>query len=132
MGSKPCGFRIPDSGALIPERVATAADQPLDPPRTVPAAAASAKRGIRLALEWVLPPDWGDWAMAEFPHWGPDIVRQLADGFRDHWVAKPGADATKLDWLATWRNWCRSDIAQRQHPKPKGEVLRPDFLRELR
>lgn len=27
--------------------------------------------------------------------------------FRDYWTAKSGASATKKDWLATWRTWCR-------------------------
>lgn len=27
--------------------------------------------------------------------------------FRDYWIAKTGAGATKKDWLATWRTWCR-------------------------
>jgi hypothetical protein len=59
---------------------------------------------------------WGEWAMAEFPHWTADAVRMEADKFADHWRAKAGKDARKADWLATWRNWCRSDIAQRAHP----------------
>jgi len=25
----------------------------------------------------------------------------------DYWRAKPGPDARKLDWQATWRNWMR-------------------------
>jgi hypothetical protein len=29
------------------------------------------------------------------------------DAFRDYWTAKPGRDACKLDWDATWRNWVR-------------------------
>ncbi len=28
--------------------------------------------------------------------------------FVDHWHAKSGRDATKLDWQATWRNWVRN------------------------
>lgn len=27
--------------------------------------------------------------------------------FRDYWIAKSGQDATKTNWLATWRNWLR-------------------------
>lgn len=56
--------------------------------------------------------------MTEFPQWTPDKVRLEGSKFGDHWIAKPGADAAKLDWLATWRNWCRSDIAHRDDPKP--------------
>lgn len=28
--------------------------------------------------------------------------------FIDYWKAKSGQTACKLDWLATWRNWCRN------------------------
>jgi hypothetical protein len=34
----------------------------------------------------------------------PAAVR---DQFVDYWIARPGAGGTKLDWPATWRNWCR-------------------------
>lgn len=44
-------------------------------------------------------------------------MRLEGEKFRDHWVAKTGKDATKTDWLATWRNWCRSPIAHRDDPK---------------
>ncbi len=77
------------------------------------------KRGKRLPADWALPAPWGNWALAEFPHWTPEIVRRLAQQFRDHWTAKTGKGATKLDWPATWRNWCSGDIAQRQFPPPK-------------
>jgi len=81
------------------------------------AGASAATRGARLRADWALPKAWGDWALTEHPHWTADTVRSIAEGFRDHWVAKAGADARRVDWLATWRNWCRSDITQRQHPK---------------
>jgi len=38
-----------------------------------------------------------------------------ADSFRDYWTAKAGKDACKLDWKATWRNWCRN--SKRATPK---------------
>lgn len=34
------------------------------------------------------------------------------DKFCDYWWAKAGRDATKLDWVATWRNWCRNASAR--------------------
>lgn len=34
-------------------------------------------------------------------------VDALAMAFVDHWTAKPGQAAVKLDWDATWRNWVR-------------------------
>jgi len=80
------------------------------------AARASQPKAHPLPADWQLPRMWGDWAMAEFPHWTADAVRMEADKFADHWRAKSGKDSRKADWLATWRNWCRSDIAQRAHP----------------
>jgi hypothetical protein len=77
-------------------------------------------RGKRLRPDWVLPKPWGEWAIAEYPQWTPDKVRREAAAFRDHWVAKPGKEAAKLDWLATWRNWCRDGLAHRDDPKPNG------------
>jgi len=83
---------------------------------TVAAKAPSTKRGKRLQDDWKLPKHWGEWALIEFQHWTADIVRLESDKFADHWRSKTGKDAAKLDWEATWRNWCRSDIAQRSHP----------------
>jgi hypothetical protein len=37
----------------------------------------------------------------------------VADRFRDFWHAKPGQGGVKLDWTATWRNWCREDARRR-------------------
>ena len=40
----------------------------------------------------------------------PAQVAIEADKFGDYWRAKSGKDATKLDWSATWRNWCRKAL----------------------
>ncbi|WP_426106414.1 helix-turn-helix domain-containing protein [Massilia sp. TSP1-1-2] len=64
-------------------------------------------RGTRLQEEWALPKAWGVWAM-EKRQWTEEFVRETADAFRDHWIAKPGTGGVKLDWLATWRNWVRN------------------------
>lgn len=70
-------------------------------------AKASAQRGARLSKEWRLPKPWGEWAVSEL-RWPESAVRAEADKFRDYWTAKSGKDATKVDWEATWRNWCRN------------------------
>lgn len=31
-----------------------------------------------------------------------------ASKFRDYWRSQPGSKGVKLDWPATWRNWCRN------------------------
>lgn len=87
-------------------------------------------KATRLKAEWTLPPPWRDWASAEYPHWTPATIEAIAAGFRDHWIAKPGKDGTKLDWEATWRNWCRSDITQRAYPPPRQQAAAqtPEFI----
>lgn len=52
--------------------------------------------------------------------------------FRDYWRAKSGADARKLDWDATWRNWCRNE-ADRLPPHARTMQLsrRPKTADEL-
>jgi hypothetical protein len=80
----------------------------------------AADKGSRLSKDWVLPQSWGLWALEKFPHWTPDQIRSIAESFRDHFSALPvGRDALKSDWLATWRNWCKSGITQRDYPPPK-------------
>lgn len=87
-------------------------------------------RATRLKAEWSLPPTWRDWAALEYQHWTPAILDRIAADFRDHWIAKPGKDGTKLDWEATWRKWCRSDITQRAFP-PQQQLTAapsPEFI----
>lgn len=88
-------------------------------------AAPRQKRGARLPDDWRLPKAWGEWAMQEYPHWTADIVRLEGEKFADHWRSKAGKDGAKLDWLGTWRNWCRSDIAQRTHAPQRARPVKP-------
>lgn len=41
-------------------------------------------------------------------------ITRIADSFRDYWLSKPGAQARKLDWSATWRNWVRREADNRE------------------
>lgn len=86
---------------------------PPAPPPPPPAADAPDKRGTRLPKDWLLPKSWGEWAIEKYPHWTPEKVRDEAAQFRNHWTSKTGKDATKLDWYATWQNWCMSPMAHR-------------------
>lgn len=65
------------------------------------------KRGTRLPADWSLPDDWREWSASNTQLTGQQIAIE-AEKFRDYWTAQPGAKATKTDWQATWRNWCRS------------------------
>lgn len=75
-----------------------------------PRGAPSTPRGTRLPEGWQLPEDWREWCAKHRPDLDPQAT---AEAFSDYWHAKPGKDASKLDWFATWRNWCRN---QRQRP----------------
>jgi uncharacterized protein YdaU (DUF1376 family) len=63
------------------------------------------ERGTRLAADWQ--PSSEDCAFAAV-ECGLDS-RRVGDSFRDYWIARPGAGGIKLDWSATFRNWCRKE-----------------------
>jgi uncharacterized protein YdaU (DUF1376 family) len=67
-----------------------------------------AQRGSRLPQDWVLTKSLGEWAQTE----RPDLnIRQVAEQFKDYWIAQAGQKGVKLDWAATWRNWVRNSKA---------------------
>jgi hypothetical protein len=68
----------------------------------------SRARGTRLPQEWFLTKVWAEEARVIQPSWTDDHIRFEADKFKDHWVAVSGQKGVKVDWLATWRNWCRN------------------------
>lgn len=71
------------------------------------------KRGSRLPQDWVLTKSLGEWAQTE----RPDLnIRQIAEQFKDYWIAQPGQKGVKLDWAATWRNWVRNSKAAKPNP----------------
>lgn len=71
-------------------------------------------RGERLPDGWTLPDDWLAWAKGEGLN--ESTIRGEADRFRDYWRGVAGQKGRKLDWLATWRNWCRT-VKDRQKPR---------------
>ena len=64
-------------------------------------------RATRLQHDFTVPSEWLDWADTE-RGWSRGDTKIEAASFVDHWSAKSGKDATKLDWFATWRNWIRN------------------------
>lgn len=69
-------------------------------------------RATRMPADMEMPDEWGEWCEQN----RPDLVpREVFEKFKDHWIAKPGKAGTKLDWLATWRNWVREERQQQIH-----------------
>lgn len=68
----------------------------------------SSSKGTRLPQDAILTATWGNLALEIRPDWANDDVRIEYEAFKDYWIAKAGKDGVKLDWLATWRNWCRN------------------------
>lgn len=83
-------------------------------PQTPKADAPSAKRGQRLAPDWEPSDADVEFAVGRRVNW-----REELETFRDFWLSKSGADACKLDWSATWRNWIRRS---RQNIKPAAQA----------
>jgi uncharacterized protein YdaU (DUF1376 family) len=68
-------------------------------------------RGSRLPADW--DPGQPGFAFATTLGLANGVVTAELDKFRDHWAAKTGKDATKADWQAAWRNWCRRSVEMR-------------------
>jgi uncharacterized protein YdaU (DUF1376 family) len=65
------------------------------------------KRGTRLPKSWN--PSAANLAEARAMGMPPPAIGRIADSFRDYWISRPGREGLKLDWDATWRNWCRKE-----------------------
>jgi hypothetical protein len=91
----------PQPTTLVPSRSA-------DPP------ASGRKRATRIADDFTVTAEMVEWAREHTP--GVDGRYETAK-FIDYWRAKSGKDATKLDWIGTWRNWMRK-ASERAGPSP--------------
>jgi len=85
--------------------------------------AARSPKGSRLPLDWSLPEEYREWSMANLG-WSADQAKEIAERFADYWHAVTGKNATKADWFATWRNWCRRE-------KPSGGKPTSNMTRSL-
>lgn len=86
------------------------------------------RRGTRLPDGWS--PTDADIEKAKAKGFSDQQIETLTEEFSNYWKAKAGKDAIKLDWSATWRNWCINDIkhngppAERTHSgSPRGNSL---------
>jgi uncharacterized protein YifE (UPF0438 family) len=92
------------------------------------------KKGRRLPEGWRPSPGVYDFGR-DLGLSGETIGRELG-AFQDYWLAKPGANGTKLDWDATFRNWLRKS-AERIRPVDSGYKSprtrqQEEFLAKLR
>lgn len=82
----------------------------------------AARRGTRIPEPFMLTSDMKQWAAREAI--GVDIEASTRR-FVDYWRAESGAKATKIDWVATWRNWLRRDAESKprsSRPSPSDRI----------
>lgn len=80
----------------------------------------SRKRASRIPENFTVDSSMRSWAAQKTP----DVDLELStEKFINYWTAASGAKATKLDWVATWRNWMLSD----QERAPKKPVTQSDW-----
>jgi len=97
----------------------------------------AANRGSRLPPDWR--PSQADTDFAASQGLTHGETTHEAARFRDFWTAQPGAKGCKLDWPATWRNWCRTagqqaaDRRRREARQPvaSGNARRPLSIVEV-
>lgn len=84
-------------------------------------------RAARLPDDWQLTDEYVNAVIQINPALMPRI-QQIAAGFRDYWIAKSGKDATKNDWLATWRNWIRRESENaKNRPTSPGGIAKQNY-----
>ena len=100
-----------------------------DSTTAVAAAPTPKRRGTRLPTEWAPARSEANIA-AEKGHTPEYLTGQLLQ-FRDYWTAKAGANGTKLDWDATWRNWIRRSSefrpARQTRSRTTGDLSQADW-----
>jgi hypothetical protein len=97
-----------------------------------PAAAPETKREKSKAHR--LPDDWQPDRDAAVKAGLPaGRIDRTAEKFRDYWLAQGGEKGRKVDWLATWRNWCRNEAdrlpASERASVPAAPVGDPQHIR---
>lgn len=98
----------------LPTSVGAAADDALEQPPT--SHRRSQKRATRIPDDFDVTPEMVAWARERTPEVDG---RRETEKFVNYWQAKSGKDATKHDWVATWRNWMLSAqerLPSRQRP----------------
>ena len=73
---------------------------------TTPKGVVPRKRGTRITEDFEVTPEMVSWAAKE-----ASLVdgKRATEKFINHFMAKSGRDATKVDWVRTWKNWLLND-----------------------
>lgn len=89
---------------------------------------AARNRATRIPDEFIVTAEMREWARTEVP--GLDLARSTRM-FVDYWRAVSGRTATKIDWVATWRNWLRKDFEEHGAAVPVATRDRYEGVRRL-
>lgn len=84
-----------------------------------PQAASPKVKATRLPSDWKPTQEHWDAAILINSDLGPRL-KLIAETFRDYWIAKSGQSATKMDWMATWKNWIRREVQNAGYQQPNG------------
>jgi hypothetical protein len=105
-------------------------DTDTDLDTTPPKGGEARKRATRIATDFEVTDPMRQWASQKMP--GIDLAIET-EKFINFWTAKSGKDATKLDWVATWRNWilnARPPQGQRMDHSARGLAKGMAMLQE--
>ncbi len=110
-GTEPEFFKSPS----LPSPSLSSGYVPAESTETLPRKTSrGAPRGTRLPDDFAVTAAMVEWARQHAPHVDGRIETEQ---FCDYWRSKAGRDATKLDWIATWRAWMRK--AEQQAGRPR-------------
>lgn len=110
----------PPTGGLALDESTTARGG--GPVGTAARSTAGGARGTRIAEDFQPRPEDVEWFRENCPALA-GRGKELTDEFRDYWLAKAGAAATKVDWFRTWRNRMR-DRQEREQNRQQDRATR--------
>lgn len=110
------GVTTPDVTESQPRDSGTPDPTRPDPTNTEAKASVPRKRGTRIPDDFHVTPAMVTYAREKCPNVDGALETEK---FINYWRAKSGKDATKLDWVATWKNW----MLRAQESAPAGQPV---------
>jgi hypothetical protein len=114
-GDEPVSDGVSNALLTGDSRVSNGAPTRPDPTRPDQSTPKGVGRASRIPEPFRVTAEMREWARREVPLVEVDKATRT---FVDYWRAKSGKDATKVDWVATWRNWLRRDGDSKPGAKP--------------